>query len=210
MGDYKPQIKDGTTRLFSNQVLEKITRTNTVVPVTIFSVFSIALLYLASVNATISLWSGILVFLSGWFTFTLVEYLTHKYFFHMLPNTKLKEKIQYAFHGVHHDYPKDKDRLAMPPLVSILIGIVLFYISRLLMGDFAFTFLPGFMTGYALYLTIHYAVHAYQPPKNFLRVLWVNHGIHHYKDHERAFGVTSPLWDYIFRTLPRKTHTPKH
>jgi sterol desaturase/sphingolipid hydroxylase (fatty acid hydroxylase superfamily) len=28
-----------------------------------------------------------------------------------------------------------------------------------------------------------------------------SHMKHHYKDSSRGFGVTSPLWDYIFNTL---------
>ncbi|MEL6652049.1 MAG: fatty acid hydroxylase, partial [Bacteroidota bacterium] len=26
---------------------------------------------------------------------------------------------------------------------------------------------------------------------------------HHYKDDTVAFGVSSPLWDYVFRTMPK-------
>ncbi len=88
--------------------------------------------------------------------FTLVEYLIHRYVFHMDTNTKTKVKIQYTFHGIHHDYPKDKERLAMPPLVSLTISTVLFLIFRLLMGNYVFAFLPGFVMGYASYLFVHY------------------------------------------------------
>jgi sterol desaturase/sphingolipid hydroxylase (fatty acid hydroxylase superfamily) len=72
------------------------------------------------------------------------------------------------------------------------------------MGDFVFAFLPGFLVGYASYLGVHYMVHAYQPPKNFLKTLWINHSIHHYKDGEIVFGVSSPLWDYIYGTMKEK------
>ncbi|MDE0470592.1 MAG: sterol desaturase family protein, partial [Ekhidna sp.] len=72
-------------------------------------------------------------------------------------------------------------------------------------GNLVFGFLPGFLIGYASYLWVHYMVHAFQPPKNFWRTLWVHHGIHHYKQPHRAFGVSSPLWDLIFRTMPKKS-----
>ena len=26
---------------------------------------------------------------------------------------------------------------------------------------------------------------------------------HHFQDHRYGFGVSSPLWDVVFRTLPR-------
>lgn len=71
------------------------------------------------------------------------------------------------------------------------------------MGELSWYFLPGFLVGYASYLGVHYIVHAFQPPKNFLKVLWVNHAIHHYKDPDVAFGVSTPIWDYVFGTAPK-------
>ena len=194
----------GTQQLFSNPVLERLTRTHISVPIALFFTISGSLMYWGIVNQGVAYANIILLFLVGWLAFTLVEYLVHRYVFHMETNTKTKENIQYKFHGVHHDYPKDKERLAMPPVVSLTISTALFFIFRFFMGDAVFGFLPGFLVGYAMYLFVHYIVHAYQPPKNFFKALWINHGIHHYKNHERAFGVSSPLWDYIFRTMPKK------
>ena len=71
------------------------------------------------------------------------------------------------------------------------------------MGDFAFGFLAGFLMGYAAYLAVHYSIHAFNVPNNFLKTLWHHHSIHHYREPDRAFGVTSPLWDHIFGTMPR-------
>jgi len=47
-------------------------------------------------------------------------------------------------------------------------------------------------------------VHAYPPPKNIFKMLWINHGIHHYKNGEMIYGVSSPLWDYIYGTMKEK------
>ena len=69
----------------------------------------------------------------------------------------------------------------------------------LLSGSF-----PDLLPVIPLYLAIHYIVHAYQPPKNVLKALWINHGIHHYKDDEHAYGVSSPLWDILLGTMPTK------
>jgi len=144
------------------------------------------------------------MFALGAITFTWVEYLIHRYIFHMSTETEKRAKLQYTIHGVHHEYPKDKERLAMPPVLSITLATMLLVLFRLILGDLVFSFLPGFIVGYAYYLSIHYMVHAYQPPKNFLKILWVNHSIHHYKDGAEVFGVSSPLWDYIYGTMPKK------
>ena len=199
----KPQNK-GSQRLFDNPFLEKLTRTHIAVPISLFTVISAGLMYWGYSNESMTAGSLGLLFLVGWLAFTLVEYLVHRYVFHMDTDTKVKEDIQYKFHGVHHDYPKDKERLAMPPVMSLTISTLLFFVFRFAMGEAVFGFLPGFLVGYSMYLFVHYIVHAYQPPKNFFKALWINHGIHHYKNHERAFGVSSPLWDYIFQTMPKK------
>lgn len=206
MSQYKKNIRpkhNGTKALFSNPILERLSRTHSVIPVSLFSILAIGLLYYALAVQNLPILATATLFLAGFLFFTLLEYLAHRYFFHMLPTTKIKAKLQYAVHGIHHEFPKDKDRLAMPPFVALLYASIFFLVFHFLLGEYVFAFLPGILMGYATYLSVHYIVHAYQPPKNFLKVLWIHHGIHHYKDHTVAFGVSSPLWDYVFRTMPK-------
>ena len=203
MAEISPKSK-GTKQLFTNPVLEKLSRTHISIPLVIFFTYAICLLYWSVTHTSLGAGLTILMFLLGFLAFTWVEYAMHRYVFHMKTYNDLREKIQYTIHGVHHEFPKDKTRLAMPPLLSVTIATVLLLLFRLVMGDFAFSFLPGFLTGYAFYLAIHYIVHVYQPPKNFLKVLWINHAIHHYKHGEYVFGVSSPLWDYVFGTMREK------
>lgn len=197
----------GTKVLFKNPVIERLSRTHIAIPITLFILYSAALLFWSITQLSFSALLTTGLFFTGWLVFTLVEYLMHRYVFHMKTDTKLKAKIQYHAHGVHHEFPKDKDRLAMPPIMSVTLATILLFVFKLFMGDFVFSFLPGFLVGYAMYLFVHYIVHAYPPPKNIFKAVWVNHSIHHYKDQKIVFGVSSPLWDYVFRTMPKKTHT---
>ncbi|MCS7018355.1 MAG: sterol desaturase family protein [Cytophagales bacterium] len=197
----KPK-NNGTKQLFQNPILEKLTRTHIAVPISLFVGIAAGLLYYGAAKTALSSWQLVALFLAGMFVFSFVEYTVHRRVFHMAADTPRKAKIQYTMHGVHHEYPKDKSRLAMPPLLSLSISALLSVLFYFIMGKYMFGFLPGFLLGYAAYLFVHYAVHAFPPPKNFLKVLWINHGIHHYKDHDKAFGVSSPLWDWVFRTLP--------
>ncbi|WP_297336759.1 sterol desaturase family protein [Algoriphagus sp.] len=193
----------GSVRMFDNPVLERLSRTHISIPISMFGILSAISFYYA-LDTTIPLSKGLVILFAGYIFFTFVEYMMHKYFFHMEPDTPMKDKLQYSVHGVHHDYPKDKDRLAMPPFVSAAYAAIAYLIFKLIMGDFAYYFLPGFLIGYASYLGVHYIVHAYNPPKNFLKILWVNHAIHHYKNPDVAFGVSTPLWDIILGTMPKK------
>lgn len=199
----KPHTQ-GTKALFKNPLLERLTRTHIAAPLIIFSLIAAGLIIYGFRHGFLDSMSAPMLFLGGLIVFTFVEYLAHRFVFHLHPKTERQEKFAYTVHGVHHDYPKDKDRLAMPPILSVLLASIFFGFFWLLMGNLVYGFLPGFVMGYASYLWVHYMVHAFKPPKNFFKILWVHHGIHHYKDPENAFGVSSPFWDVIFRTMPRK------
>lgn len=204
MKTFERPIATGTERLFDNPILERLTRSHIAVPITLFVLYAGGLIIINLVNSSVQISLSILLFLCGWLTFSWVEYLVHRYLFHISTVTVAREKFQYAVHGVHHHHPKDKDRLAMPPVLSIAIATLLLFILKLFIGDFVYAFLPGFLVGYAFYLLIHYLVHIHRAPKNILRYLWINHGTHHYKDGQIIFGVSSPLWDYVYGTMKKK------
>ncbi len=196
------QHTKGSRRMFENPFLEKLTHTHIAIPLIFFSMYAIALLYWSYDHQYLSFIYTALVFLSGVLLFTLVEYLMHRYLFHLPPTSKFNEKVAYKIHGIHHDYPKDKDRLAMPPILSIILSTLFLLLFKAIMGNAGLAFTAGFVVGYAAYLSIHFIIHAYIVPKNVFKVLWIHHSIHHYKKTDKAFGVSSPLWDYVFRTMP--------
>src|SRR5688572_20094938 len=99
----------GTAPLFQNPILERLTRTHIALPISIFVVLAIALVIYGVSTGLLNLLSAVGLFITGLLMWTLLEYVAHRFVFHMEPDTPLKENIQYKFHGVHHDYPKDKD-----------------------------------------------------------------------------------------------------
>ncbi len=195
----------GRKQLFKNPLLERLTRTHIAIPISIFVLYSISLLVYSiySVQTLTATQTGLFFFI-GLLAFTLVEYVMHRFLFHIGTSTKKREKFQYTLHGVHHEYPKDKERLAMPPVMSITISTGLLFLFKLFMGPKVFAFLPGFLVGYAGYLVMHYVQHMFKAPKGFFNSWWANHAVHHYKDQTKAYGVTSPFWDHVFGTMPTK------
>lgn len=194
----------GTERLFNNPILERLTRSHISVPVSLFGLYAVGLLFWSVNNTAFSTSLTIGLFFLGWLVYSWIEYLVHRYLFHIDTSTEARKKFQYTMHGVHHHHPKDKDRIAMPPLLSITLATVLLIIFRFILGDYAFSFTAGFLVGYGSYLLVHYLVHIHRPPRNFFKHLWINHSIHHYRDGEIIFGVSSPLWDYIYGTMERR------
>ncbi len=193
-----------SVQLFQNKFLDSLTRTHIAVPVSMFFLYAAGLIWWTKVSTSLSNVHIALLFTGGMLLFTLVEYLVHRYVYHIKPTTEARRKFQWTMHGVHHEYPKDKKRLALPPALSVVIGTLLLGIFRLTLGEYGFSFLAGFMALYALYLIVHYAVHMFKMPRNFMKVLWLNHAIHHYSEDEVMFGVSSPIWDYVFGTIPQR------
>jgi len=200
---YQPK-RTGQKKVFKYKGLEVFTKTHSYIPVSMFIITGILLSVYALEKQILSGWELLTTYFLGLFVFTFVEYIVHRFVFHMNLTTIVRKKIQYLFHGVHHEYPRDKDRLAMPPLASISLAILIFGFLNLLLGKWSYGFVAGFLNGYAGYLFVHYIVHAWKVPQNSFKLLWLNHNIHHYQDESVAFGVSSHFWDIIFGTLPDK------
>ncbi len=192
----------GTTQLFNNKILERLTRTSFIVPVFMFYTIALGCIIYAAWKTDVNMLELLYLFPLGLFVFSLVEYLIHRFLFHFTPANEKQARIKYSVHMVHHEYPRDKDRLAMPPLLSITVALIFFFLFWPVLGERVWLFFPGFTSGYSTYLIIHYAIHRFRPPSNFLRYLWKHHSLHHYKSDDYAFSVSLPIWDIIFGTMP--------
>ena len=196
----------GQAKLFNNRCLEQLTKTH---PLIIWGMYlpviGFMLYYIFTVEK-FSLEQTVAVFFTGIFFWTLFEYLVHRFAFHFLAKSEKEKRVVYIIHGNHHEYPRDRERLFMPPVPSILLAAVIFsfmyFIAKLPgLQQQVFAFFPGFLVGYLLYGSIHYAIHAFNPPFKWMKPLWRNHHLHHYKEEEKGFGVSSTLWDHVFDTM---------
>ena len=191
----------GQAQIFANAYLELLTKTH---PFIIWGMYTPVMLgfpYYAMQKLGISATTAFLILFSGMFFWTFFEYIAHRYIFHMITETERGRRIVYILHGNHHEYPRDRERLFMPPVPSLIISSVIFGTMYLFMSGFAFLFFPGFILGYLLYASMHYAIHAWNPPFKWMKPLWRNHHLHHYKDEEKGFGVSTTLWDRLFGTM---------
>ena len=187
----------GQAQLFKNNYLEYLTKTH---PLVIWGMYLPVLILLPyySFNSLSFDWiKVVLVFLGGMFFWSLFEYLMHRFVFHYVAETDRGKKINYIMHGNHHEYP----RLFMPAAPSLIISSILFLLMFLVLGKNVFPFFPGFMFGYLIYGSMHYAIHAWNPPFKWMKGLWRNHHLHHYKQQQKGFGVSSTLWDHVFGTM---------
>ncbi|RYE25765.1 MAG: fatty acid hydroxylase [Sphingobacteriales bacterium] len=193
----------GQARLFKSDYMETMTKTHPIVIYSMYFPVIVFLSYYGYAYKGLNLIQEGLLFIGGALLWSLFEYAMHRHLFHMIVETDRAKKIVYTMHGVHHEFPRDRERLFMPPVPSILIASIIFSLMYLAMGWSALAFFPGFLFGYLMYGSMHYAIHAFTPPK-YLKALWRNHHLHHYKTPDKGFGVSSVLWDVIFRTVPKK------
>jgi sterol desaturase/sphingolipid hydroxylase (fatty acid hydroxylase superfamily) len=143
---------------------------------------------------------------AGLFLWTLAEYLLHRFLFHYQPRSPRVERIFFLFHGVHHAQPQAKTRLVMPlpvsiPLAALFYGLFYGVLAVLLKApQWVNPLMAGFIVGYLLYDMTHYATHHFPMRSGYAKYLKRHHMMHHYKDPTTRFGVSSPLWDWVFGT----------
>jgi dihydroceramide fatty acyl 2-hydroxylase len=189
--------------LFENRLLDFFSRIHPAVPALIFVPVIAALVWLGASDGQGAL-EIVLLLAAGIALWTLAEYWLHRKFFHWKPDNAIGRRMHFIIHGVHHDHPNDKLRLVMPPGASIPLAALFFGLFYLVLGlPTALPTFAGFLIGYLVYDYTHYYVHHFVPKSDLGKRLREQHMRHHFQDHRYGFGVSSPLWDVVFRTLPR-------
>ncbi len=141
---------------------------------------------------------------AGIVIWTLSEYWLHRLLFHWHPKFKGGDQLNFIIHGVHHDHPNDRMRLVMPPAVGLPLAVVFLAAFVLVFGTPAgYIAFGGFLIGYLAYDYTHYYVHHFVPRSKIGKKIREHHMRHHFQDHRFGYGVSSPMWDYVFRTVPR-------
>lgn len=191
----------GQARLFKNGFLEMLTKAHPLVIWGMYLPIIGYMLYYSHTSLQFGRMRVIITFISGMVFWTFFEYLAHRFIFHWISENPRIQKFAYTLHGNHHHYPRDRQRLFMPPAPSIIISSAIFGLMYLFAGHYAFMFFPGFILGYLMYGTMHYAIHAWNPPFKWMKPLWRNHHLHHYKDEQHGFGVSTTIWDRVFGTM---------
>ncbi len=151
---------------------------------------------------------GIFVALGGVIFWTLVEYIIHRFIFHYKPKSEFGKRAVYVFHGVHHEYPDDLGRLVFPISASIPGAIIFLFLFKSIPGvsaAYSSVFYAFFILGYLCYDMIHFATHALNVNNSFFSLIKRNHMSHHFSESESHFGISTGIWDLIFRSRKRES-----
>src|SRR5262249_24104713 len=103
---------------------------------------------------------------------------------------------------VHHDRPDDPDEIVVRLSFSLPVALLLFGPLSLALWSvrLAALVMVGVVVGYLAYEVIHYAMHQVPWARRLLRPLASHHLHHHSAAASRCYGVSSRLWDWVFRT----------
>ncbi|MET6995871.1 sterol desaturase family protein [Chitinophaga defluvii] len=190
-----------SVRMFKSDLLESFSKVSFYVPLLVYIPLIIFLSWKALFDIKVGGWVFLEFLLAGLLIWTLSEYVLHRFVFHFVPKAKWALRIHFIFHGVHHDYPRDAKRLVMPPSASIPMALILyFFFDALLPENMIYAFFTGFIIGYLVYDMVHYALHHANFKSRFWKNLKKHHMLHHYSEPTKGYGVSSPLWDLIFRS----------
>lgn len=189
--------------MFESEVLERFSRIS---PITIFVVWvpiALGILYRTWTRHELTFGSAFGLVLTGLLMWTLLEYVLHRYVFHWTDDSAVGRRVHFLLHGVHHDFPNDKNRLVMPLGFSLPLGAVFLGAFHVFFGTrVAEPLFVGLVVGYMIYDGTHYALHHFKQTTRVGRFIKRHHMRHHHMDHDGGFGVSSPLWDLVFRTMP--------
>jgi hypothetical protein len=171
--------------------------------VSIWGPFTLYMLYRAAAHMSLASMAGWAAL--GVLAWTLLEYGLHRGIFHFEPSAKsaFQKDLSFLIHGIHHDYPWDADRLVMPPTITAVIALGVWFAFKPLLGAVEDAWFAGMVAGYIWYDLTHYYLHHAAPTTRLGKWMRRYHLVHHFQTPAVRYGITSPLWDLVFRTYPR-------
>lgn len=145
----------------------------------------------------------------GFLVWTLVEYVSHRWLFHIVPTSAwLRNRQQ---HLAHHAAPMEQAYYVIPLWLSLPVAGALWSALRLVAGSWraAGLMLAGALIGYVAYEVVHYEIHQGKGRGRLLRAWRRHHLYHHFRDGERCFGFTTSIWDVLFGTARPLRSAPR-
>lgn len=193
-----PVSNPSRVRLFKNERLEKLTLIS---PRTFALSWCVLLPMIGYVGwGTAAPLQAMAMSLAGLLGWTVFEYLMHRYLFHWQSEIPLVQWLVYLIHGNHHASPNDPMRGLMPLPVSIGVGALVWLALVSAFGVVGTWSFLGFMIGYVIYDTVHYACHQWPMRSGLGGMLKRHHMRHHHVDEGGNFAISAIFLDHVFRS----------
>ncbi|MFD3450522.1 sterol desaturase family protein [Microbacteriaceae bacterium 4G12] len=155
-----------------------------------------------------SIWY-LIAFVIGMASYTLIEYITHRFLFHIkTPKNAFLLNLVKRLHYDHHSHPDNLHLLFLPLWYTLpnmaIAGAAAYFIS----SSFVITnaFIAGVMIFLLFYEWKHYIAHRpVTPVSPWGRWMKKVHLWHHFKNENYWYGVTNPVYDWALGTFKDQT-----
>jgi sterol desaturase/sphingolipid hydroxylase (fatty acid hydroxylase superfamily) len=149
-----------------------------------------------------SLTTGALLFVGGLLTWGLYEYAVHRWVLHRVPREDGFNLPGNVTHLRHHADPNALDRLNVQFSESVPVCVVYCALAWGVTGSWqaAVYLFTGLILGYFFYEYLDFQAHHGTSRGRLTRYFRKYHLQHHHYDATVRYGVTSPLFDYLFGT----------
>lgn len=128
----------------------------------------------------------VLVAMGAFVTCTFIEYFYHRCVVHRIVKT---------YHLAHHRGEIDQSRYAAWMVIASVISLTMFVPAGILRG-----LIIGSLSEVCLFIAIHYLFHSnVNVPIQLYAHLKQHHQTHH-QTPQHNFGVTTRIWDQLFKT----------
>jgi sterol desaturase/sphingolipid hydroxylase (fatty acid hydroxylase superfamily) len=173
-----------------------------------FYFYTTICLFLGIVSATgkgLSKTYVAILLILGFLSWGIVEYVMHRFIFHLDARSRLELNLMNAAHRSHHENPRATDQLFASMKVSVPVAASYWLVAWAALGTWraASYLFMGLIAGYFCYEWLHFQAHHWTPRLSVFRYLKKYHLLHHYRTPSFRFGVTSPLFDLLFGTFRR-------
>lgn len=148
------------------------------------------LAYLALATPVSMRWDVVSLTMVGIATWSLVEYLLHRFVLHGLRPFR-------EWHTAHHQHPTAL--ICTPTILSATLMVLLVFLPALALVDLwhAYGLTFGMLSGYLAYTVTHHSMHHGRACPHWLKGRKRWHALHH-AGGSGHYDVTSAFWDHVF------------
>lgn len=135
--------------------------------------------------------------LAGALGWTFSEYAIHNWVGHKTRGRTEFSREHLAHHRDETYFTPTLRKARAAATVLVPLGLALGWVA----GAAGLAFTLGYTVMYVAYEVLHRRTHTHAPRNRYARWARRHHLHHHHRNANANHGVTSPVWDWVFRTL---------
>lgn len=138
-----------------------------------------------------------IAFVCGVFAWSFAEYALHNWYGHVARGRNEFSREHLEHHARYLYFAATRKKVMVGAVAAAVVAPVAILIAGVAAG---LGFTAGFTSFYVVYEGLHRRSHTHAPIGPYGRWVRRHHFFHHFGNPKHNHGVTSPIWDIVFRT----------